>query len=376
MNEKQYAVLLTETQDVRIIACNPEREMFDIAREAIGCDWIELVEAEPLAKDDLLMMIDEEGKLKPGGALINATASALYGTQQHGDPIMGNAVVVRTNGENLELLTAGEAKQLAARMETCPGSGFAEDCRSLCQTFCASAGTRRCAFRPATALQKGRSGEIIMAEKEKRLVQHNFRTTESEARIMRKKMDALGITNESAYMRALALNGYILKLDLPQIREMIRLLSNMTNNLNQIARRLNAQGQMYDTEMEEMLQKQDELWQMMRKLLSILERTGLKRRRPTMKTLLRIALAPVMLVLRLMLGLAAFVTSIASSVIGLSVTLFALLAGIEFFIGYWQNGIAFLVLALLASPVGLPAIAHLLLNQMDRILGFVEGLLY
>ena len=104
---------------------------------------------------------------------------------------------------------------------------------------------------------------------------HNFRTTESEAAIMRKKMDALGITNESAYMRALALNGYILKLDLPQIREMIRLLSNMTNNLNQIARRLNAQGQMYDTEMEEMLQKQDELWQMMRKLLSILERTGL-----------------------------------------------------------------------------------------------------
>ena len=75
-----------------------------------------------------------------------------------------------------------------------------------------------------------------------------------------------------SYMRALALNGYILKLDLPQIREMIRLLSNMTNNLNQIARRLNEQGQMYDTEMEEMLQKQDELWQMMRKLLSILER--------------------------------------------------------------------------------------------------------
>lgn len=111
-----------------------------------------------------------------------------------------------------------------------------------------------------------------MAEKEKRLVQHNFKTTESEARIIRKKMEALGITNESAYMRALALNGYILKLDLPQIREMIRLLSNMTNNLNQIARRLNAQGQMYDTEMEEMLQKQDELWQMMRKLLSILER--------------------------------------------------------------------------------------------------------
>lgn len=113
-----------------------------------------------------------------------------------------------------------------------------------------------------------------MAEKEKRLVNHNFRTTESEAAIMRKKMEALGIRNESAYMRALALNGYILKLDLPQIREMLRLLGNMTNNLNQIAKRLNAHGNLYETEIEEVQQKQDELWKMMRQLLSILERTG------------------------------------------------------------------------------------------------------
>ena len=117
MDEKRYAVLLTETQDIKVMACNPDKDMFDIGREAIGCDWIELVEAAPLAKDGLLMMIDEEGKLKPGGALINATASALYGTERHGDPIMGNAVIVRTTGENLELLTAGEAEQLAARME-------------------------------------------------------------------------------------------------------------------------------------------------------------------------------------------------------------------------------------------------------------------
>ena len=113
-----------------------------------------------------------------------------------------------------------------------------------------------------------------MAEKEKRLVNHNFRTTESEAAIMRKKMEALGIRNESAYMRALALNGYILKLNLPQIREMLRLLGNMTNNLNQIAKRLNAHGNLYETEIEEIQQKQDELWKMMRQLISILERTG------------------------------------------------------------------------------------------------------
>ena len=93
-----------------------------------------------------------------------------------------------------------------------------------------------------------------------------------------------------------------------------------------------------------------------------------------MKTALRIALAPVMLTIRLILGLAAFLTSIASSMLGLSVSLFVLLAMIEFFIGYWQNGSAFMVLAFLASPIGLPAIANLLLNLLDHLIGFLEGL--
>lgn len=110
-------------------------------------------------------------------------------------------------------------------------------------------------------------------EKEKRLINHNFKTTESEAAIIQKKMNMLGIRNKSAYMRVLALNGYILKLDMPQIREMLRLLGNMTNNLNQIAKRLNTHGNLYETEIEEIQQKQDELWKMMHQLLSILERT-------------------------------------------------------------------------------------------------------
>lgn len=87
-------------------------------------------------------------------------------------------------------------------------------------------------------------------------------------------MKALGITNTSAFLRSMVLGGYILKLDLPQIREMIRLLSNMTNNLNQIAKRMNAHGQIYETEIDEIMQKQDELWQMMKRLLTILERTA------------------------------------------------------------------------------------------------------
>ena len=115
-----------------------------------------------------------------------------------------------------------------------------------------------------------------MVEKEKRLIQHNFKTTETEAEIIKKKMKSLGITNTSAFLRSMVLNGYILKLDLPQIREMIRLLSNMTNNLNQIAKRMNAHGQIYETEIDEIIQKQDELWQMINRLLTVLERTALR----------------------------------------------------------------------------------------------------
>ena len=93
------------------------------------------------------------------------------------------------------------------------------------------------------------------------------------------------------------------------------------------------------------------------------------------KRTLRIVLAPFMLITRLMLGIAAFITSIASTIIGLAVTVFLLLSVIEFAIGYWQNGFAFMALAVLVSPIGLPAIANFLLNRMDHFLGFFEGLL-
>ena len=94
-----------------------------------------------------------------------------------------------------------------------------------------------------------------------------------------------------------------------------------------------------------------------------------------MKTLLRIALTPVMLMTRLLLGIAAFITSIASSLIGLLTSVFGILALIQFFIGSWQNGIAFLVLTWLVSPIGLPAIANFMLNRLDRVCSFFEGLL-
>lgn len=94
-----------------------------------------------------------------------------------------------------------------------------------------------------------------------------------------------------------------------------------------------------------------------------------------MKTILRVILFPVMIAIRIMLGLMAFVSAIASSIIGLSASIFAVLSVIEFAIGYWQNGIAFAALTLLVSPMGIPGIANLVLGILDRAISFFEQLL-
>lgn len=84
-----------------------------------------------------------------------------------------------------------------------------------------------------------------------------------------------------------------------------------------------------------------------------------------LKQMLHIVLWPILFLARVILCCAAFVTSIAGSVIGLCTSVFAVLSVIEFAIGYWQNGIAFAVLAWLVSPVGLPGLCNLLLDGVN-----------
>ena len=84
-------------------------------------------------------------------------------------------------------------------------------------------------------------------------------------------MKQLEIRNMSEFLRAMVLNGYVLKLDLPQLREMIRLLGNLTNNVNQIARRVNEHGSIYESEIDEIQEKVNQLLCMMNQLLSMLQ---------------------------------------------------------------------------------------------------------
>ena len=114
----------------------------------------------------------------------------------------------------------------------------------------------------------------MKTDQEKRLVQHNFKTTEAEDALIRQKMKAAGIENQSAFLRAMVLKGYLLKLDLPQIRELLRLMKNLTNNVNQMAKSLHEHGSIYETEIDDIKEQLDRHWDILRMILKKMEQTS------------------------------------------------------------------------------------------------------
>ena len=95
----------------------------------------------------------------------------------------------------------------------------------------------------------------------KRNIMVRFRVTPEEKAIIEEKMSQVGTSNMEAYLRKMSIDGYILKLDLSELKEMISLLRRTSNNLNQIAKRMNQTGRLYGEDMEDMLQNQERLWQ-------------------------------------------------------------------------------------------------------------------
>lgn len=101
----------------------------------------------------------------------------------------------------------------------------------------------------------------------KKSIRVEFVMSEQEAELVKGRMAELGITNLSAYLRKMAVDGYIIHLDMGDIQEMIRLLRICSNNLNQYTRRANETGSVYAADMEELRTRLDGLWDGMDKLL-------------------------------------------------------------------------------------------------------------
>ena len=93
-----------------------------------------------------------------------------------------------------------------------------------------------------------------------RPIQVKFRVTPEERAMIDRRMAQADTINMAAYLRKMAIDGYVVKLDLPELRDMISLLRRTSNNFNQIARRVNSTDRIYADDIQEMKTMLEQLW--------------------------------------------------------------------------------------------------------------------
>lgn len=103
-----------------------------------------------------------------------------------------------------------------------------------------------------------------MVERSKRI---ELRVTEDELMKIRDRMEEAGISSLTAYLVRMAIHGYVIVMDLSDLKEILRLLQISGNNLNQYARKANETGSIYHEDIEELKNSQKEILQEMRKVL-------------------------------------------------------------------------------------------------------------
>ena len=96
--------------------------------------------------------------------------------------------------------------------------------------------------------------------KRKRNIVIRFRVTPEEREMIESKMAQFGTSNMAAYLRKISIDGYVVRLDLPELREMVSLLRRSSNNLNQIAKRVNETSRIYDADIDCLKANQEKIW--------------------------------------------------------------------------------------------------------------------
>ena len=106
----------------------------------------------------------------------------------------------------------------------------------------------------------------------KRPIQVKFFVDEKEQALIKKKMEQAGIENMSAYIRKMVIDGYVVKLDMPELRELTLKMKSISNSENQIAKRGKYTGNMDEGDNEENKKNQEEIYEGIRKILASLSK--------------------------------------------------------------------------------------------------------
>ena len=95
-----------------------------------------------------------------------------------------------------------------------------------------------------------------------------LRTTKSEKNRIYEKMLGMGIRSLSAYIRKMALDGYCVNLDLTDVKELVHLLRQCSNNLNQYVKKAHQTGSIYEEDVRDLKERFDEFWRIGKELLT------------------------------------------------------------------------------------------------------------
>ena len=95
----------------------------------------------------------------------------------------------------------------------------------------------------------------------------HFLVSQGEREHIDRKMKEAGIISLAAYMRKMAIDGYVVDMDLSDVKELVRLLRICSNNLNQYAKKANETGSIYLDDVKELQIQQAELWKKLKEIL-------------------------------------------------------------------------------------------------------------
>lgn len=97
-----------------------------------------------------------------------------------------------------------------------------------------------------------------------RPIRIEFCVSEHENQLIKSKMAQLGARNKGAYLRKMAIDGYIIKVDYTEQKKLAVAVSKVGTNINQICRRINSTGHFYEDDVAELKAKQSEIWELLK----------------------------------------------------------------------------------------------------------------
>ena len=106
-----------------------------------------------------------------------------------------------------------------------------------------------------------------MSRKRRRPIHLHVMVSEEELALLQERMAEAGVRNMGAFVRKMALNGYVLHVDLGPVRELVSLQRRCSNNLNQVAIQANTYGGIYPQDIALLQKDYAELWGPLSELL-------------------------------------------------------------------------------------------------------------